>query len=201
MKFTFIRYLIIVLAISFISISQASPDDENSNSPGVQKVENFSLKDFNGKSHSLKDYKNSKAIVLMFVATQCPVSNAYNQRMVEIQKKYSAKNVAFIGINSNKQESVSEIKSHAQENNFPFPVLKDYKNVIADKLQASVTPEIYVLNPDFEILYHGRIDDSRNEKNVNSKDLENALNEILSGKEVSTKRTKAFGCTIKRVES
>jgi peroxiredoxin len=169
--------------------------------PETSKVENFSLKDYNGKVHSLKDYKKSKAIVLIFVSTQCPVSNAYNERMAELQKKYSNKSVTFLGINSNKEEKVSDIKSHAEKNKFGFPVLKDENNKIADKIEASVTPEVYILNPDLEILYHGRIDDSKDAGNVSSNDAAAALDEILAGKKVSIARTKAFGCSIKRIES
>lgn len=162
-------------------------------------VENFTLKDVNNKQHSLTDYKSSKAIVLMFIATQCPVSNAYNERMVQLYKDYASKGIAFIGINSNKQEDIEEINQHAKEHGFEFPILKDWKNVVADKLGASVTPEIYVLNSKFEILYHGRIDDSRRESAVNSKDLRNALDAILAGKTIQVTETKAFGCTIKRI--
>lgn len=165
----------------------------------VTKVENFSLKDYNGKTHNLKDYKDSKAIVLMFIATQCPVSNAYNKRMAEIYKNYKDKNVTFLAINSNKTEPVDEVKEHAKKNNFDFIILKDDNNKIADRLGATVTPEIYVLNSDYEVLYHGRIDDSRDEKNVKSNDLATALDEILAGKKVSNKKTVAFGCTIKRI--
>ncbi|MEK6755180.1 MAG: hypothetical protein AABZ02_03405, partial [Bacteroidota bacterium] len=81
-----------------------------------------------------------------------------------------------------------------------FPVLKDWNNVIADKLEASVTPEIYVLNTNFEVLYHGRIDDSQREGKVTSKDLRATLDNILGGKSVEVQETKAFGCTIKRVK-
>jgi peroxiredoxin len=164
------------------------------------RVENFTLNDYNGKKHSLTDYKSSKVIVLMFIATQCPVSNAYNERMVQLYKDYSPKDVTFIGINSNKQESIEEIKNHANDNGFRFTILKDWDNKIADKLNASVTPEVYVLNNNFEILYHGRIDNSRREKDVTSQDLRTALDSILVGKLVDSKETKAFGCTIKRVE-
>ena len=146
------------------------------------------------------DYKSSKAIVLMFIATQCPVSNAYNERMVQLYKDYTSKGVAFIGINSNKQEGIDEIKEHAQEHGFLFPILKDNNNTIADKLGASVTPEIFVLNTKFEILYHGRIDDSKKEAKVSSNDLRTALDAILTGKPVENTETKAFGCSIKRVK-
>lgn len=164
------------------------------------KVEDFTLPDYTGKSHSLSDYKDSQAIVLMFIATQCPVSNAYNTRMVEIYKDYQGKGVAFLAVNSNKQESIEEIAKHSRENEFKFPVLKDDENVIADKFEAQVTPEIFVLNSDFQLLYHGRIDDSQRENNVKSQDLRKALDEILDGKKVSISETKAFGCTIKRIK-
>jgi peroxiredoxin len=119
--------------------------------------------------------------------------------MEKIFRDYDKKGIAFLGINSNKEESVDRIKEHAEENDLTFTILKDEKNIIADKFEASFTPEAYVLNSNFEILYHGRIDNSRKESEVVSKDLENALDEILTGKEVSKKETKAFGCTIKRI--
>lgn len=165
-----------------------------------KKIGDFSLEDYNGVKHSLSEYKSSKAVVLMFIATQCPVSNAYNTRMVELQKDYASKGVTFVGINSNKQESAEEVKNHAKEHGFEFTILKDWNNVIADKLEASVTPEIYVLNSALEVLYHGRIDDSQRENRVSSKDLRAALDRILSGKPVEVEETKAFGCSIKRVK-
>ena len=135
----------------------------------------------------------------MFIATQCPVSNAYNDRMVKLYDEYAAKNVVFLGINSNKQEDVKEIKDHAEEHKFQFPVLKDPQNKIADKYQAQVTPEIFVVNSKHELLYHGRIDDSRREDEIDSHDLKDALDAILAGKPVENTETKAFGCSIKRV--
>ena len=91
-----------------------------------EKIENFTLKDYNGKEHSLSDYNDSKAIVVMFIATECPVSNAYNSRMENIYKNYSQKDIAFIGINSNKAESVERIKEHAKEKGLTFTILKEY---------------------------------------------------------------------------
>ena len=164
------------------------------------KVQNFTLEDCNGVKHSLSDYKDSKAIVLMFISVQCPVSNSYNGRMNELYKDYHENNVAFIAINSNKAETMEDIKRHAEEKGYKFTVLKDWKNVIANRLGATVTPEIYVLNPDFEILYHGRIDNSSRIDNVTSHDLRNALDEILAAKQVTVATTKAFGCTIKKID-
>ena len=165
----------------------------------VESVKDFTLKDYLGNEHSLSDYKDSKAIVIIFVATRCPVSNAYNTRMEKLFEDYKDKDVAFLGINSNKSESVAEIKEHAKEKNLNFTILKDEGNVIADMFEASHTPEAYILNKDLSILYHGRIDNSQRESEITSKDLRKALNEILAGKEVSNPQTKAFGCSIKRI--
>jgi len=183
---TFIAVYLLVIGAS---ANYSSPD----------KIENFTLPDYNGTEHSLSDYKNSKATVIIFIATECPVSNDYNSRMEELYKNYSKKDVAFLGINSNKAESVEMIKEHAEENDLTFTILKDKNNVVADEFGASVTPEVYVVNSELEILYHGRIDNSRDIDDVTTKDLQNALNEILEGKPVTNNSAKAFGCTIKRV--
>ena len=187
------KLVITLIFIFILGIFVAHADDP-------QKEEDFTLKDYKGKSYTLSDYKEAKAIVIMFIATRCPISNAYNSRMVKLYDDYVSKNVVFLGINSNKQENTDEVKKHAEENKFKFTVLKDPKNVIADKYGAEVTPEIYVVNSKLELLYHGRIDDSRREEDVESHDLKNALDEILAGKAVSVKETKAFGCTIKRID-
>jgi len=164
-----------------------------------EKLKDFELRDVSGKQHRLSDYKDSKAIVIMFIATRCPVSNAYNERMVSLYNDYKDKGVTFLAINSNKQESVDEIVEHAKEHGFQFTILKDEGNVVADELDASVTPEIYLMNGSRDLLYHGRIDDSQRETKVTRNDLREALDEVLSGKTVTSSVTKAFGCTIKRV--
>lgn len=188
-----INYILPLLILIVVSLSLTTFAKE------PQKVENFKLKDYNGKEYQLSDFKNSKATVIMFIATQCPVSNAYNTRMAQLYADYKGKGVTFLGINSNVKEDVDEVKDHAKSNKLDFIILKDDKNIIADKFEASFTPEIYVLNGNLEMLYHGRIDDNRRESDVKTKDLRVTLDEILSGKKVSVPETKAFGCTIKRV--
>jgi peroxiredoxin len=194
------RIVLIPFLCAVVLFSIALLPINNSNTPSIgDKFENFTLTDYEGNNHSLSDYTESKVIVIMFIATKCPVSNDYNSRMEEIFNEYKDKEVSFLGINSNKSEDVSEIENHAKDNGLTFTILKDDKNIIADKFEASYTPEIYVLSNNFELLYHGRIDNSRRESVVSSSDLKNALDEILAGKEVSNPETKAFGCTIKRI--
>jgi peroxiredoxin len=164
-----------------------------------EKLQPFKLNDATGKTVDLARLQGKNAVVLMFIATQCPVSNAYNERMAALSREYAAKGVAFVGINSNRQESVEEIAGHAAQHGFGFPVLKDVGNVQADHFGAQVTPEIYVYDPGWVLRYHGRIDDDRSGANVKSQDLRNALDAVLAGKAVPVVETKAFGCTIKRV--
>jgi peroxiredoxin len=182
------------LILSTMMLLAIASADEN-----LKKVENFSLEALNGKKVSLTDYKDAKAIVIMFIATECPVSNAYNERMAALHQDYKSKGIVFLGINSNKQESLDDMREHAREHKHEFTILKDRDNIVADKFDAQFTPEVFVLGKNLEIQYHGRIDNNRSEGKVSSKDLRNALDEILAGKSVSNARTKAFGCTIKRV--
>jgi len=166
--------------------------------PGT-KAPAFTLSDINGTEHSLKEFLGRKVVVIMFIATQCPVSNAYNERMEQLEVDYGARGVAFVGINSNKQESLEEVRDHARKHGFTFTVLKDPGNRVADAYDAQVTPEIFLLDSQGILRYHGRIDDSRDVQDVTSKDLRNALDALLAQKDVPRAETKAFGCTIKRI--
>ncbi|HEX8464981.1 MAG TPA: thioredoxin family protein [Abditibacterium sp.] len=164
-----------------------------------KKVDAFSLPDTKGKSVTVGDWAKSKATVLMFVATKCPISNDYNARMATLAKTYEPKGIKFVGINSNKAELGPEVEEHSKANKFSFAVLKDPDNKIADRFNAQVTPEVYVVNPAGTLVYRGRIDNSRNEAEVNDKSLAKTLDAILAGKPVPEKETRAFGCTIKRI--
>ena len=196
----YFRFIGLILTVFFTSNISFSQEGVHESQGIIESVENFTLKDYSGDEYSLQEFTDSEAIVILFIATRCPVSNAYNQRMASLYEDYSDKPITILGINSNKQEDIGEIKKHAKENGLKFIILKDPNNIIADKFNAKFTPEIFVLNSDFNILYHGRIDDSRKESEVESMDLRVALDEILNGKQVSITETKAFGCTIKRVD-
>jgi len=161
-------------------------------------IEDFSLPDVDGTERSLKSLAGKKGTVLIFIAVQCPVSNAYNERMEKLAQDYKAKGIAVIGINSNVKEDAAAVKSHAAEHKLSFAILKDPANKIADKLGASVTPEAYFIDGNNKLLYHGRIDNSRNADQIETSDLRNALDSALAGKAVEKTEAKAFGCTIKR---
>jgi peroxiredoxin len=161
-------------------------------------IEDFTLPDVDSKDHSLKSLAGKNGTVLLFIAVQCPVSNAYNERMEKLAQDYRAKGINVIGINSNVKEDAAAVKAHAAEHNLTFTILKDPGNKIADKLGASVTPEAYFLDPNNKLLYHGRIDNARNIEQLETSDLRNALDAALAGKAIEKTEAKAFGCTIKR---
>ena len=161
-------------------------------------IEDFTLPDVDNKDHSLKSLAGKNGTVLIFISVQCPVSNAYNERMEKLAQDYKAKGINVIGINANVSEDAAAVKAHAAEHNLTFTILKDPGNKIADRLGAAVTPEAYFLDPNNKLLYHGRIDNARNAAQVETNDLRNALDAALAAKAVEKSEAKAFGCTIKR---
>jgi len=161
------------------------------------KVTDFNVQDLEGKSASFAALRGSITVVT-FVSVQCPVSNGYNQRMIALYKDYTPKNVKFIFVNANRTESPADVRDHAKSVGFVFPVYKDAGNVLADRFDAQVTPESYVIDSSGIIRYHGSIDDSQNEARIRTRGLRLALDAILAGKPVEITETKAFGCTIKR---
>jgi peroxiredoxin len=161
------------------------------------QVSDFQVRDLDGKALAFSSLKGPITVVT-FIATECPVSNSYNQRMSDLYKDYSAKNVKFIFVNANRSEPAAEVRDHAKRVGFPFAVYKDPGNVLADRFDAQVTPESFVIDSSGIIRYHGSIDDSMNESRIHTRVLRAALDSLLAGKPVASTETKAFGCTIKR---
>jgi peroxiredoxin len=160
------------------------------------RVQEFQLRGLDGKMVNYSSLKGNLTVVA-FIATQCPVSNAYNERMKTLYQDYSQR-VKFIFINSNATESAKEVGEHAQRVGFPFPVYKDVDNIVADRFGAQSTPEMYVIDQAGVMQYHGHVDDSQNPARVKVQGMRMALNDLLAGKPVALPQTKAFGCTIKR---
>jgi peroxiredoxin len=161
----------------------------------------FTLTTLDGKAFSLAEAARShKAVVVMFIATKCPYSNAYNDRMRDMAAAYEKQGILFAGINSNKSEPADEVTAHAKKHGFTFPIMKDPDNKVADLYDARHTPEIFVVDPEGKLRYHGRIDENYEDPaKVASPDLKNALDAMLGGRAIAKAETKAFGCSIKRV--
>ncbi|MFQ5731936.1 MAG: redoxin domain-containing protein [Planctomycetaceae bacterium] len=196
------RFLLATLTVTLLS-TFSSAEDAKPKSPLGKTVAEFSLKDYRGKSHSLSDFKSSKLVVVAFLGTECPLAKLYGMRLGQLHRKYKAKGVAFVGVNANEFDSITEIAAHARRHKIDFPVLKDVGNALADRMGAVRTPEVFVLDEKRAIRYWGRIDDQYGVTHTRDvpkhRDLENALDELLAGKPVSTPVTKAEGCFIARI--
>jgi len=186
-------FFAIIALISFVNSSAKAQINVGAT------LDNFTLTDINGKQQSFNDLKGKNGAVVIFLSIQCPVVRGYNDRINQIAAAYQAKGINFIGINSNSSESPDEVKRHAQEH-YKFPVLIDKDNVLADRLDANVTPEAFYFNDKNVLLYHGAIDNDRSGKNVTENYLTVAFDSALNGKPVAKTRANAFGCTIKRKE-
>jgi peroxiredoxin len=191
------RRVVFFALLAFLPLS--SPRAETKAPPTVKP---FTLTGSDGKEWSFAAHKDAKAIAVVFLGTECPVNNQYLPELARLHKTYAAKSVVLVGINSNVHDTATRVRSHAEANALPFPVLKDTGNVVADDFGAKRTPEAFVLSPKGEVLYRGRIDDQIGigfrRKTVGRHDLAEALDETLDGKAVSVATTEAPGCLIAR---
>ena len=189
-----------LLAGAIIAVSGRSTEGEVPAPPAIgSTLDDFTLPDANGKDQSLGSLKGKNGAVLIFMAVQCPVSNAYNERMEKLAQDYAARGINVIGINANSVDSAEAVKAHAAEHKFTFTILKDPGNKVADRLGASVTPEAYLIDKSNKLLYRGRIDNSKNVEGVTSSELRDAIEATLAGKPITKTTANAFGCSIKRV--
>ncbi len=166
-----------------------------------QKIEGFTLRDYRGRERSLSEFAG-KPLVVAFLGNDCPLVKLYATHLSKLAAEYAPKGVAIIGINSNRQDSVTEIGAFAQRYKVEFPILKDPDNAIADRFAAARTPEVFVLDGAGVIRYRGRIDDQFGigfqKKEPSRRDLAVALDEVLAGKSVSLATTSPPGCLIGR---
>ena len=161
----------------------------------------FTLKSIDGRQFSLQtETVDAKATVIVFIGTECPLVKLYSSRLNEFAKQFS--NITFLGINSNRHDSIEELQAFARRHNVSFPVLKDPGNKVADQLGAQRTPEVFVLNNEHNVVYRGAIDDQYSygvqQKTAKHSYLKDVLIAISSGKPIAVPKTDAVGCIIGR---
>jgi peroxiredoxin len=173
-----------------------------------QRVQPFTLKDFRGKDHALKELlAQHKGVAVIFLGTECPLAKLYAARLQELSVQFAKQGVALIGIDSNRQDAVTEMDAFARLNGLTFPILKDVGNKVADQFGATRTPQAFLLDAQGTIRYEGRIDDQFtfgagvgfSQPQLKRKDLAIAVDEVLAGKPVSTATTEFKGCLIGRI--
>jgi peroxiredoxin len=197
------RLTLFALAITAVLAASADcAETDASNAKLNQAIDNVRLTDSAGKAFNLHDLKDKKAVVIVTLSFECPVSNSYSSALSEMARTYEPRGVAFIGVVCDGTPA-KEVAANAEKSHLTFPIFADEKHTAADALKAEVMPEAFVLDHNFVLRYRGRIDDGwadRLKRNVHIKDqeLKAAVDDLLAGKDVRTPLTKAIGCKVRR---
>ncbi len=168
-----------------------------------QRAPDFSLPGVDGKDHSLAQFKDKKVIVVVFTCNHCPYVQAYEDRLIAIQRDYGPRGVQLIAINPNDaagypEDSFDNMVKRAKQKNYNFPYLRDETQRTARAYGAEYTPEVFVFNSRLDLRYVGRIDDNwQNPDKARSHNLRDAIEAVLAHKKIENPVTHAIGCTIK----
>lgn len=196
--------ILVVVAVLFVNANDPLADqglDVGDYATG------FSLPNVDGKTVSLTDYASAKGFIVVFTCNTCPYAKMYEQRIIDLDKKYASKGFPVIAINPNdvsKQpdDSMQEMAARSQQKGYTFPYLRDDSQDVARAYGASKTPHVYVLNKEaggkLRVEFIGAIDDSPSEvADVRERYVEDAVNALLSGSKPTVTTKRAIGCTIK----
>lgn len=171
-----------------------------------KEIDHFSLQDYRGKVFSLGELKDKKGIVVVFLGAECPLAKLYAPKLQVMANDFEKEGIAFLAIDSNSQDSITDLETYAKQHEFKIPLLKDPGNKVADQFGAKRTPEAFLLDGNQVVRYHGRIDDqyvlgrtsSYAKYAVSRHDLKEAIQELVAGKEISVPLTEIAGCIIGR---
>lgn len=169
-------------------------------------VADFKLKNIDGKIVSLSDFASAKGFIVVFISNHCPFSKSYEDRVIDLDKKYASQGYPVIAINPNDPEAYEEdsfvnMQARAKEKGYTYPYLTDNTQAVTKAFGAMRTPHAFVLNKEngkIIVHYIGAIDDNpQDPANVTKHYVSDAVNSLLLGKPVVTPTTKAIGCAIK----
>lgn len=186
--------------------SAEPPASPRSTSALGRKVEDGALVDVHGRPRTLGEFADNNLLVVVFFGTECPLAKLYAPRLAQLATQFEPKGVAFVAIDSNDQDSLTEMAGFARHNRWRFAFLKDPDQAVADRFSARRQPAVYVLDRYRVVRYEGRIDDQYGlgsssgyaRPEVKRRDLALALEELLAGKPVSLPATPITGCRIGR---
>ena len=186
--------LLTVILMSFTNPTGYQPGD---------KATDFKLKSVDGKMYSMSDYKDAKGFIVVFTCNHCPFAVKYEDRVIELAKKYKSKEYVLLAINPNDpaaapDDSFDKMKVRAKEKGFTFPYLFDEGQKIFPQYGATKTPHVFLLDKNLIVKYIGAIDDNVEDASaVKEHYLENAIAALEKGQEPEVSLTKAIGCSIK----
>ncbi len=169
-------------------------------------VQDFKLKNVDGKMISLADQKGAKGYIIAFTCNTCPVVKAYEDRILALNEQFAAKGFPLIAIQSNDADrspgdSYAAMQQRAKTKNYAFPYLYDETQTVARAFGATNTPHLFVVKRDgeqYRVAYIGAVDNNQRDPSAATKHyVADAVNELLAGKPVTTTSAKAIGCGIK----
>ena len=192
--------LLAVIFFSFISLKSSLPLGASLPKPDLK------MKDISGKEISFNDAKQKNGLLVMFSCNTCPWVIRNQARTKEIAAYALSKNIGVILLNSNEgqrgdDDSFEEMKQYAKNQGYNWFYAVDKNSVMADEFGANRTPECFLFSSDGKHVYHGAIDNNPGDaSSVTRKHLKEAIDEMLSGKDISVKESRSMGCSIKRVD-
>jgi peroxiredoxin len=168
-----------------------------------REIDLFSLPDHGGRPWSLAEAADARVVVVTFLGTECPIVKLYAGVLQELSDQFADRGVVFVGVDANRQDSPQDLAEFARDLKIRFPLLRDEGNQVADRFGAQRTPEVFVLDHDRVVRYHGRIDDQygyeiqrdRAEQHF----LADAIRQLLAGEQVTNPESELYGCLIGRV--
>jgi peroxiredoxin len=163
----------------------------------------FDLPGVDGESHSLDDYADAPALAVVWSCNHCPYVQAWEGRMIGLQREYADRGFRLVAVSSNDAEAYPEdsfaaMKERAEAEGFNFDYLYDEDQSVLDAYGAERTPEVFLFDHGRKLVYHGAIDDSREEEGVTQEYLRDAIEALLAGDPPGVSETPAVGCTVKR---
>jgi glutathione peroxidase-family protein len=195
-----------VIVFSVISLCSFIKIGDNKGYAIGDTVSDFRLKSVEGKMVSMSENRAAKGYIIIFTCNHCPFSRAYEGRIIALDKKYSVRGYPVLAINPNdpsayEEDSFENMKAVAKSKGYSFDYMQDENQDVARAFGATRTPSAYIVKREgerFTMQYIGAIDDNSQDANgVTKHYIEDALNNLLSGKPVVTNFTKTVGCAIK----
>ena len=198
------RFLLAAAALLFPLASFSGGQEGQLTNALVDKpVKDFKLRDLMKDAEtwiSLSDYKDKKAVVLIFTSYTCDACADYENRMLKLIKDFAGQDVVFLGVRSSADDDAAGMRKYAESKGFKIPFLEDTRNVLAAALDVLVTPTFYVIDKQGVLRYRGAYDESLKEARAQKTYVHDALKAVLEGKEVALKTTRTIGCHMPRVE-
>jgi peroxiredoxin len=162
----------------------------------------FDLPGVDDRQHSLGEFADKRALAVVFTCNHCPYAQGWEGRLIQLQRDYADRGVAFVAINANDPvkypgDNFDAMRERARTHEYPYPYLQDLPQATARAYGAERTPEVFLFDSARRLVYHGAPDDTVEADQVQRHYLRDAIEALLAGEPVPTAETPPVGCTIK----